>query len=121
KGEFNAANATAALAAAQLMGIAPAARALADFAGVRRRQSVLSTAAGITVIEDYAHHPTEIRALLSSLRRGLPPEAGRESSGRLIVVFQPHRFSRTAQFKVEFAAALSLCGRVHLLDVYPAG
>jgi len=113
-GEFNASNAAAALAAAQLMGVPPDGQALAAYAGVRRRQGVLFSG-GPVVIEDYAHHPAEIRALLTSLRRRV---AGR---GRLIVVFQPHRFSRTAQFKAEFASALSLADRVHLLDVYPAG
>ena len=67
----------------------------------------------LTIMEDYAHHPAEIRALLTSLRQ--------RKTGRLVVVFQPHRFSRTAQFKAEFAAALSLADRLFLLDVYPAG
>jgi UDP-N-acetylmuramate--L-alanine ligase/UDP-N-acetylenolpyruvoylglucosamine reductase len=115
RGDFNAANATGALAAAQLMGAALTPRLLAGFSGVRRRQEVLPTANGLTVIEDYAHHPAEIRALLGSLR---PRVTG---GGRLVVVFQPHRFSRTAQFKAEFAAALALGDRVHLLDVYSAG
>jgi UDP-N-acetylmuramate--L-alanine ligase/UDP-N-acetylenolpyruvoylglucosamine reductase len=122
RGEFNSRNATAALAAAQLMGAAIGPRALADYSGVRRRQTVLHSpdrsagAAGdLTVIEDYAHHPAEIRALLSSLRGRVVPD------GRLVVVFQPHRFSRTAQFKAEFAASLALADRLHLLDVYPAG
>ena len=115
RGDFNAANATAALAATQLIGAVAGPRVLAEYPGVRRRQAVLSTGGGLTVIEDYAHHPTEIRALLGSLRRRLG------TGGRLIVVFQPHRFSRTAQFKAEFAAALALADRVHLLDVYPAG
>ncbi len=115
RGEFNAANATAALAAAQLMGVVLTPRLLADFHGVRRRQDVLYAANGLTVLEDYAHHPSEIRALLASLR----PRVA--DAGRLVVVFQPHRFSRTAQFKAEFAAALALGDRVHLLDVYPAG
>jgi UDP-N-acetylenolpyruvoylglucosamine reductase len=66
-------------------------------------------------MEDYAHHPAEIRALLSSLRRRVAP------GGRLIAVFQPHRHSRTAQFKAEFAASLALADSVHLLDVYSAG
>lgn len=114
-GDFNAANATAALAAAQLMGVTLAQAMLADYPGVRRRQTLLSAAGGLTVIEDYAHHPAEIRALLSGLRRQLA------ESGRLFVVFQPHRFSRTAQFKAEFAAALALADRGYLLDVYPAG
>jgi len=115
RGDFNAANATAALAAAQLMGVEPARGSLADYPGVRRRQEVLMEEGGLTVMEDYAHHPAEIRALLSSLRRRVPPR------GRLIAVFQPHRHSRTAQFKAEFAASLALADRVHLLDVYPAG
>ncbi len=115
RGEFNAANATAALAAAQLMGAGLARNLLTDYPGVRRRQTVLATADGVTVLEDYAHHPAEIRALFASLRTRV---AGR---GRVIAVFQPHRFSRTAQFKAEFAAALSGADAVHLLDVYAAG
>ena len=114
-GDFNAANATAALAAAQVMGAEQGATLLADYPGVRRRQHELAAANELTVVEDYAHHPAEIRALLASLRRrvGKP--------GRLIVSFQPHRFSRTAQFKAEFAAALATSDVVHLLDVYAAG
>jgi len=115
QGDFNAANATAALAAAQLMGATLSPALLASFPGVRRRQSTLHAADGLSVIEDYAHHPAEIRALLASLRR----RGG--GTGRLVVVFQPHRFSRTAQFKVEFAAALAVADAVHLLDVYAAG
>jgi UDP-N-acetylmuramate--alanine ligase len=115
RGEFNAANATAALAAAQLMGATLSPKLLADFAGVRRRQGVLPAPEGFTVLEDYAHHPSEIRALLASLRARVP------AAGRLVVAFQPHRFSRTAQFKAEFAAALALADSVHLLDVYAAG
>jgi UDP-N-acetylmuramate--alanine ligase len=114
-GDFNASNATAALAAAQLMGVGPARESLADYPGVRRRQAVLLDEGGITVVEDYAHHPSEIRALLPSLRRRLAP------GGRLIAVFQPHRHSRTARFKAEFAASLALADSVHLLDVYSAG
>jgi len=113
RGAFNAANATAALAAAQLMGAEVMPAALAEYSGVRRRQGVLHASGALTVIEDYAHHPAEIRALLESLRR--------DAGGRLLVVFQPHRYSRTAQFKGEFAAALASADAVHLLDVYPAG
>jgi len=115
RGEYNAANATAALAAAQLMGVNLASKMLADYPGVRRRQAVLHAADGLTVIEDYAHHPAEIRALLTGLRNQVP------DAGRLIVVFQPHRYSRTAQFKSEFAAVLALADRGYLLEVYPAG
>ncbi len=113
-GSFNASNATAALAAARLMGLSPGPLALARDPGVRRRQSVLS-AEGPVVVEDYAHHPTEIRELMASLRARV------QAGGRLVAVFQPHRFSRTAQFKAEFASALSLADRVVLLEVYPAG
>lgn len=114
-GEFNAANANAALAAAQLMGVPLRSDLLASYPGVRRRQTLLRSAGAFSVIEDYAHHPAEIRALLSSLRR----QAG--EAGRRLVIFQPHRFSRTAQFKAEFAASLSSADRLYLLDVYGAG
>ncbi|MDD2762444.1 MAG: UDP-N-acetylmuramate dehydrogenase [Opitutaceae bacterium] len=112
-GIFNAHNATAALAAAHLMGTKLTPDLLADYPGVRRRQSVLWATDGLTILEDYAHHPAEIRALLTSLRQRRP--------GRLVVVFQPHRFSRTARFKTDFAAALGLADQLFLLDVYPAG
>jgi UDP-N-acetylenolpyruvoylglucosamine reductase len=114
-GDFNASNATAALAAAQLMGVEPARGLLSEYPGVRRRQAVLMKEGGITVMEDYAHHPAELRALLPSLRKRLGP------GGRLVAVFQPHRHSRTARFKAEFAASLALADIVHLLDVYSAG
>ena len=110
-GAFNAHNAAAALAVARHLGVAVTGDLLAGFAGVRRRQMLLH-ASTIKVYEDYAHHPTEIRALLGSLRRGGP--------GRLVVVFQPHRYSRTAQFKAEFAAALAGADRLFLMDVYAA-
>lgn len=115
RGDFNGSNATAALAAAQLMGVEVTATMLVEFPGVRRRQTVLHASGDLTVLEDYAHHPAEIRALLASLRKRVTGE------GRLVVIFQPHRFSRTAQFKMEFAAALAMADAVHLLDVYPAG
>ena len=115
RGAFNAMNATGALAAAQLMGVNFSQHALAEFPGVRRRQSVLEQTNDLLVLEDYAHHPTEISALLTSF------SARKPKRGRLLVVFQPHRFSRTAGFVKEFAAALSLADRVYLLDVYGAG
>ncbi len=115
RGLFNAANAAAALAAAQLMGAVLSPTMLADYPSVKRRQGIVLAEEGLTVIEDYAHHPAEIRALLDSLRAQV------RSPGRLIVAFQPHRFSRTLQFRSDFAAALSLADQVHLLDVYAAG
>jgi UDP-N-acetylenolpyruvoylglucosamine reductase len=113
-GDFNALNAIAALAVAQLIGVGGlSGDILAEYPGVRRRQAVLHDSKEMLVIEDYAHHPAEIRALLGSLRT--------RGDERLVVVFQPHRFSRTAQFKEGFAAALALADAVYLLDVYGAG
>ncbi len=122
QGEFNAGNAAAALAVAQHLGAKIDAQSLAGYAGVRRRQTVLHASA-IKVYEDYAHHPTEIRALLASLRRSGPgrPAGAEAMAGRLVVVFQPHRFTRTAQFKAEFAAALAGADCLFLMDVYAAG
>jgi UDP-N-acetylmuramate--L-alanine ligase/UDP-N-acetylenolpyruvoylglucosamine reductase len=119
-GQFNAANATAALAVARHLGAAIAADSLADFAGVRRRQTLLH-ASTIRVYEDYAHHPTEIRALLASLRHdGAGHGEAAATPGRLVVVFQPHRYTRTAQFKAEFAAALAAADSIYLMEVYAA-
>lgn len=111
QGEFNATNATAALAVAQHLGAALTPDSLAQFAGVHRRQALLHSST-VKIYEDYAHHPTEIRALLAALRRG--------ATGRLLVVFQPHRYTRTAQFKAEFAAALAVADTLFLMDVYAA-
>lgn len=120
-GDFNVTNATAALAAAQLMGVSISSESLASYPGVRRRQAVLLNEGGIIAMEDYAHHPAEVRALIASLRQRIAAAERMEEHNRLIVVFQPHRYSRTAQFKTEFAAALSPASRVFLLDVYGAG
>lgn len=114
-GDFNALNATAALAAAHLLGAGLRPDLLANYPGVRRRQAVLAAGAAFTVLEDYAHHPSEIAALLTGLRLRLPSE------GRLRVVFQPHRYSRTKQFRPGFAAALATADALYLLDVYGAG
>ena len=114
-GDFNALNATAALAAAHLMGATLRPDLLASYPGVRRRQALLASGEGFAVVEDYAHHPAEIAALLAGLRVRVPAE------GRLRVVFQPHRFSRTAQFRAAFAAALAGADSLYLLDVYGAG
>jgi UDP-N-acetylmuramate--alanine ligase len=113
-GEHNVLNARAALAAIAATGaeVAAAAEALADFPGVRRRLERKGDAAGAAVYDDYAHHPTELRAALAALR-GLGED-------RLIAVFQPHLYSRTKAFAEEFGAALSLADEAIVLDVYPA-
>ncbi|HEV7769620.1 MAG TPA: cyanophycin synthetase [Solirubrobacterales bacterium] len=113
-GLHNRANARAALAALDLAGfdVAAAAEALADFPGVRRRLELKGRHGATRIYDDYAHHPTEVRAALSALRE-LEPE-------RLIAVFQPHLYSRTKALAAEFGAALSLADEVIVLDVYPA-
>jgi UDP-N-acetylmuramate--alanine ligase len=89
-----------------------AAAALADFPGVRRRLELKGSRNGARIYDDYAHHPTEVRAALSALRE-LAPE-------RLIAAFQPHLYSRTKAFAEGFGAALALADEVVVLDVYPA-
>ncbi len=113
-GEHNLLDARAALAAIQLCGADPAAAsaALADFPGVKRRLEFKGTCRGARIYDDYAHHPTEVRASLTALRE-LGPE-------RLIAVFQPHLYSRTKAFSEAFGSALSVADEVLVLDVYPA-
>jgi len=111
-GAFNADNAGAALAAVQTaFGEIPSIP-FNGYRGVSRRQDILLERPGLTVFADYAHHPTEVTALLRSLRARSP--------GRLLVVFQPHRYTRTRQFAAAFAEALGLADRVFLLPVYAA-
>jgi UDP-N-acetylmuramate--alanine ligase len=113
-GHHNLLNARAAVLAAEAAGFEPAkvATALADFPGVKRRLELKGSRAGVRIYDDYAHHPTEVRAALSALREQGP--------GRLIAVFQPHLYSRTKAFGEEFGAALALADEVAVLDVYPA-
>jgi UDP-N-acetylmuramate--alanine ligase len=113
-GHHNLLNARAAVLAAESAGFEPAATAaaLADFPGVKRRLELKGARTGTRVYDDYAHHPTEVRAALSALRGQEP--------GRLIAVFQPHLYSRTKAFGEEFGAALALADEVVVLDVYPA-
>ncbi len=111
-GDFNALNAAAALAVCVQLGVAITPDLLADYPGVKRRQVVLLETERLQVVEDYAHHPTEIAALIGGMRR-LPHK-------RLLVAFQPHRFSRTARFKNDFARALLGADELFLLDVYAA-
>nr|WP_228046332.1 UDP-N-acetylmuramate--L-alanine ligase [Saccharopolyspora sp. HNM0983] len=115
-GEHMAGNAVAAVLAglelgAELPGLLDG---LAAFGGVRRRFEFKGRAAGVQVYDDYAHHPTEVEAQLRAAR----PVLGED--GRLVVVFQPHLYSRTAAFHAEFATALGLADEVVLLDVYGA-
>jgi UDP-N-acetylmuramate--alanine ligase len=113
-GAHNRANARAALAAIELAGldVTAATTALEGFPGVRRRLELKGARGGTRIYDDYAHHPTEVRAALSALRE-LGPE-------HLIAVFQPHLYSRTRALGEEFGAALALADEVAVLDVYPA-
>jgi UDP-N-acetylmuramate--alanine ligase len=113
-GRHNLLNARAALAGLQLAGfdLAAAAAALADFPGVRRRLELKGTRNGARIYDDYAHHPTEVRAALDALR-ALEPR-------RLLAVFQPHLYSRTKALADELGAALANADEVGVLDVYPA-
>ena len=114
-GIHNARNAAAAIIAAILLGMDPdtAAASAADFRGASRRFEVRGIQHGVTVVDDYAHHPTEIAALLTAARRRYP--------GRTIrVLFQPHLYSRTAIFADRFADALSLADDVTVTDIFPA-
>jgi UDP-N-acetylmuramate--alanine ligase len=114
-GAHNALNAAAALEACRLAGADPAraAAALADFRGAGRRFELFGTSAGgARIYTDYAHHPTEVAAALAAARTLAP--------GRVVVVFQPHLYSRTRALAREFGAALAAADLVVLLDVYPA-
>jgi UDP-N-acetylmuramate--alanine ligase len=113
-GEHNVLNATAAIAVATELGVAPdVIRAgLATFSGVDRRFQRKGTERGITVIDDYGHHPTEIRATLAAARFC--------TTSRVHVLFQPHRYTRTEALMDEFAKAFNQADRVFLLDIYAA-
>lgn len=91
---------------------------LASFSGIQRRFELKGEARGIKVYDDYGHHPTEIRATLAAAKENIS-YLGRDC--RLFVVFQPHRFTRTADLMDEFVRALEGPDSVVLLDIYPAG
>lgn len=112
-GSFNRANAGLALAVAQEVAGRLGSEPLGRWSGIRRRQDTLFETPGLRVLADYAHHPTEIAALLSLLRE--------THLGRLIVVFQPHRHTRTRQYAAAFRDSLTVADHVLLLPVYAAG
>lgn len=116
-GEHMALNATAALAVAHVLGLDPgrAVSALESFEGVKRRFDHIGEALGVRVVDDYAHHPTEVRATLGAARDVAA------DNGRLWVVFQPHRYSRTQAFVREFGESFGSADRVIIMDVYSAG
>ena len=116
-------NAAAALTAGVLAGgdVAALAQGISEFSGVRRRFEFHGVVAGgdhqgVEVYDDYAHHPTEVRAVLTAAREKLAARG----AGKVIVVFQPHMYSRTQEFAAEFAEALSLADAAVVLDIYGA-
>ena len=119
-GKHNVLNALAAITVASELGVSDQSiiDSLLNFQGIARRCSVLGTIGidgkNITVIDDYAHHPSEIRAILDAVKKGWP-------EFRLIVVFQPHRYTRTKDLFSEFCDVLSGIETLVLLSVYPAG
>ena len=114
-GRHNVLNATAAFVAARQVGIAAKdiAQALVSFKGVKRRFDIRINNAKHCYIDDYAHHPEEIRACLQAVRDAFP-------SKKLTLVFQPHLYSRTRDFMDEFAEILAQADELILLDIYPA-
>lgn len=114
-GLHNLRNALGAAAAARILGVEWDAirTGLASFRGVGRRFERLGEAHGVVVVDDYAHHPTEIRATLEAARASFP-------GSRLVVAFQPHLFSRTRDFHADFGAAVSTGDLVWITDVFPA-
>ncbi len=112
-GRHNISNALAAIAATMELEVPfeQAAKALGQFGGVRRRFEIKGTINEILVVDDYAHHPTEIKATL---------ETAKTFNRRVIVIYQPHLFSRTERFYKDFADALGLADIALLVDIYPA-
>jgi UDP-N-acetylmuramate--alanine ligase len=113
-GKHNVLNATAAIAIGVQLGISPEriALGLATFRGVNRRFQIKGMERGVTVVDDYGHHPTEIKATLQAAR-----ECG---YGRVLVLFQPHRYTRTRDLMEEFARAFGDADAVQVVDIYAA-
>ena len=114
-GRHNMANATAAIAVADVLGLdlAAAADALSQFKGARRRFTHVGDVAGVTVVDDYGHHPTEVAATLGAAA-DLPFK-------RIVCVFQPHRYSRTQALAAEFGTAFDDADVLRVMDVFSAG
>ncbi len=112
-GRHNVYNAAAAISAASVISddIKSIIKSVSSFSGVKRRLE-LKYSNGLTIFDDYAHHPTEIKTTLESLKQN--------GKGRLTVVFQPHTYSRTQEFYREFAEALKSADSIYLVPVYPA-
>ncbi|HXR97272.1 MAG TPA: UDP-N-acetylmuramate--L-alanine ligase [Terriglobales bacterium] len=117
-GLHNVLDATAAIAVGLLLGgeLEAVRAAIGNFRGVDRRFQIRGQADGITVIDDYGHHPTELAATLAAARHYQAA-----TNGRVLMLFQPHRYTRTFHLMDAFAATLARADQVWLLDIYPAG
>lgn len=129
-GRHNALNATAVIAATIAMELDrdSVIAGISHFAGTERRFELKGVVGGITVVDDYGHHPTEIAATIAAARSYLSQSAqsaqsvkADQGSGRLAIIFQPHRYSRTAAFFDGFAKTLQEADKCFLLDIYSAG
>ncbi|MFA6433673.1 MAG: UDP-N-acetylmuramate--L-alanine ligase [Elusimicrobiales bacterium] len=130
-GRHNALNSLAALAAGRYLGFefGGLARGLANFKGVKRRMEKTGECSGVVFLDDYGHHPTEIKATLETVPSmydagGGPLRASavqKKARGRLIVLFQPHRYSRTSLLRKEFPAAFDAADLTYVMDIYSAG
>ena len=116
RGSHNVCNAMAAVAVATEFGIGagPIGKALEEFSGIHRRFEHIGEVNGVTVVDDYGHHPREIRAVLSAARGAWP-------NRRIVVLFQPHRYTRTRDVLEEFFDAFDQADRLGILPIYPAG
>lgn len=114
-GKHNLCNALAAVAVGHQLGIkfVDIQRALHAFSGVARRFQLLGQVAGVWVVDDYAHHPTEVKATLEAARQTAP--------GRVIAIFQPHRYTRTKLLHAQFGPALAGADLMIITGIYPAG
>ncbi|NEQ95359.1 MAG: UDP-N-acetylmuramate--L-alanine ligase [Cyanothece sp. SIO2G6] len=123
-GQHNLSNALAAIAVARMLGVefSAIATALKSFKGARRRFESYGEYHGITFIDDYAHHPSEVQATLSAARLLVESKGqGRKERGRVVAVFQPHRYSRAAMFVEEFGLSFDQADVVLVTEVYGAG
>lgn len=114
-GSHNVLNSLAAIAVAEEVGVsfAKIKKALRSYKGVGRRMEIMYQGGGVTAVDDYGHHPVEIQATLSAMRKAF--------TGRLVVLFQPHRFSRTQDLFTDFMNSFAFADRLFITDIYSAG
>ncbi|MBM4360383.1 MAG: UDP-N-acetylmuramate--L-alanine ligase, partial [Deltaproteobacteria bacterium] len=117
-GQHNVLNALAAIAAADELAVPldVTKQALATFDGVGRRFTLVGEYSGVKLVDDYGHHPAEVRATIEAARNAFPAE-----QHRIVVAFQPHRYSRTEHLFEEFTSAFNQSDLLYVTDIYPAG